>query len=305
MDRYQQFHQAAINQGIPSDEIDGFAGQLRFAVWLSGRVSGEEIVGQKGGLPRLPVGTEWPTDGDGYALRFIASVDCAALPRAEGLPLPTDGSLLLFLEHEEDTLAPFSRDEQPEYARALYVPAGTETAVAPLPSSLEGTDVDGMPLLLPERELAAWVEADLPEWMYETDEVDMGFQPDYVNQLFDSLKHFYQLRETVDSLWPGPGRRLSTLRMGGHCREIGGSDGPWHQMATTNLEDRPEAGLGNPETWNFPLIQEEEHRLVQEWVPLAQFYTQSDFHYGCFLISFEDLAAKRFDKMRSFTMFSE
>ncbi|MGW2145454.1 DUF1963 domain-containing protein [Nonomuraea bangladeshensis] len=296
MDRYEQFRQAAIGQGIPNDEIDKFAGQLRFAVWLSGTAPGEKVVGRKGGLPRLPVGTEWPTDRDGFALPFIASVDCAALPRAEGLPLPADGSLLLFLRYEEDLLAPFSPDEQPEYARVLYVPAGTETAVPPLPPELDGIDDYGMPLLIPERTLSAWVEADLPAWMDETDELTMEGQSDDVNELFNDLQHFDQLCEIVDSLWPGPGNRLSTLRIGGHCREIGGSDGPWHEMATANLKNRPEAGLDGPGT---------EHRLVQDWVPLAQFYTPSDFHYGCFLISFEDLAAKRFDGMRSFTMFSE
>ncbi|MFD7659328.1 DUF1963 domain-containing protein, partial [Actinosynnema sp. NPDC059797] len=237
--------------------------------------------------------------------QFIASVDCAALPRTEGLPLPTDGSLLLFLQYEEDLMEPSGPDEQPEYARVLYVPAGAETAVAPLPPELEGVDIYGMPLLGPEYELSAWVEADLPEWMEETDELELDFKPDYVKQLFNGLKHFDQLCEVVDRLWPGPGDRMSTLRIGGHCMEIGGSDGPWYQMATENLRNRPEAGLDRAETGNLSPIEAEEHRLIQEWVPLAQFYTQSDVHYGCFLISFEDLAAKRFDKMRSFTMFSE
>jgi hypothetical protein len=305
MDRYDQFRQAATSQGMPNDEIDKFADQLRFAVWLGGGDTGERVVGQEGGLPRLPAGTEWPTNGGGYALPFIASIDCAALPRAEGLPLPTDGSLLLFLQHEEDVLDPFSADEQPEHARVLYVPAGTETAVAPLPPELEGTNTDGTPLLIPERELSAWVEADLPEWMEETDELEMEFKPDYVKQLFDDLKHFDQLCDIVDSLWPGPGRRMSTIHIGGHCMEIGGSDSPWHEMATANLRNRPEAGLDRAETSDYSPIEAEEHRLIQEWVPLAQFYTQSDVHYGCFLISFEDLAAKRFDRMRSFTMFSE
>ncbi|HUQ55244.1 DUF1963 domain-containing protein [Lentzea sp.] len=65
-------------------------------------------MGQGGGLPRLPVGVGWP----GTSLPFIASVDCAALPRAEGLPLPEDGSLLFFLHHEHDLLAPLNTDEQ-------------------------------------------------------------------------------------------------------------------------------------------------------------------------------------------------
>lgn len=53
------------------------------------------------------------------------------------------------------------------------------------------------------------------------------------------------------------------------------------------------------------LRHEEEYRLIREWVPLAQFPTESEVYYGCFLISSDDLAAKRFGQMRSFTMFTE
>ncbi|MFC6093699.1 hypothetical protein [Saccharothrix lopnurensis] len=45
--------------------------------------------------------------------------------------------------------------------------------------------------------------------------------------------------------------------------------------------------------------------MIREWVPLAQFHTESDFCYGCFLIRSDDLAAERFGEVRSFTMFTE
>jgi hypothetical protein len=40
-------------------------------------------------------------------------------------------------------------------------------------------------------------------------------------------------------------------------------------------------------------------------VPLAQFPTEYEVHFGRFLIRFDDLAAGRFDKMRSFPGFTE
>ncbi|MBB5960752.1 hypothetical protein FHS29_007380 [Saccharothrix tamanrassetensis] len=49
----------------------------------------------------------------------------------------------------------------------------------------------------------------------------------------------------------------------------------------------------------------EKYRLTREWVPLAQFPTGSQYHYGCFLIGRDDLADKRFDRTLSFTMFTE
>ncbi|HUQ55243.1 hypothetical protein [Lentzea sp.] len=68
---------------------------------------------------------------------------------------------------------------------------------------------------------------------------------------------------------------------------------------------RQEADPVLPGAERFSTREQAEYRLTREWVPLAQFYTESDYYYGCFLIGFDDLAAKRFDGMRSFTMFTE
>ncbi|WP_399342135.1 hypothetical protein [Umezawaea sp. Da 62-37] len=63
---------------------------------------------------------------------FIGSVDCAALPRADGLGLPVNGTLLffhVFLHHEEDM------EEHPttEFSRVLYVPADKKAEVTSPP----------------------------------------------------------------------------------------------------------------------------------------------------------------------------
>ncbi|HWO68046.1 MAG TPA: DUF1963 domain-containing protein [Umezawaea sp.] len=302
MDRYEQFRRAAVGQGIPSDEVDKFVDQLRFAIWAGGGARDEGAIGQVGGLPRLPVGVEWPSGGSGTPLPFIASVDCALLPRAEGLPLPEDGSLLFFLHHEED-VEDLPDTDGPGFARVLYVPVGTDTAVASLPPGHDSTTLfhEDMPFLLPESWLSAWVEPVLPEWIEES---DVEFESDIVKQLVDDLKHIDELCELVDDLWTAPDHDFF-LRIGGYCEEMGGQNPPWTQMARDNLKNLHGAELDVPESERSRLRHEEERRLVRDWVPLAQFYTQSDLYYGCFLIRFEDLAAKRFDGMRSFTMFTE
>ncbi|WP_370461608.1 DUF1963 domain-containing protein [Micromonospora sp. Llam0] len=123
MDHQGQFRHAAIALGIPDDEVSRFTEHLRLSIRLSGG-SGGVPVGQFGGLPRLPVGMDWPSDGVG-PLPFIFSVDCAALPRVDGFGLPAAGSLLFFLAHEQAAATGERR-----YGRVVFVPAGTDTEVA-------------------------------------------------------------------------------------------------------------------------------------------------------------------------------
>ncbi|MGW6442880.1 DUF1963 domain-containing protein [Lentzea sp. NPDC055074] len=283
MNRYEQFRTAALDRGIPGDESDEFADQLRFAIVAS---PGEGGAVQFGGLPRLPVGVEWP--GGGYPLPFIGSVDCAALPRAEGLDLPADGSLLFFLNHDEDM------EEHPtsEFSRVLYVPTDAVTEVASPPPGHDTRTFfhEDLPFLVPEHRLAARVEPVLPKWIEGR---DTTFE----------LKHVDQLRALVGELWPTHDRQW-TLRIGGYGKEIGGQSSPWAQMAFDAVQGRPSGPEVSREE-RFRLMDEEERRLIREWVPLAQFATASEFYYGCFLITTGDLAARRFDQMRSFTMFTE
>ncbi|WP_394618998.1 DUF1963 domain-containing protein [Lentzea sp. JNUCC 0626] len=298
MDRYEQFRSAAVDRGIPEDEVGRFTEHLRFAVWAWPAEGGEEIAGRMGGLPRLPIGVDWP--GGDFPLPFIGSVDCAALPRAEGLDLPADGSLLFFLHHEEDM------EEHPstDYARVLHIPAGTQTQDAAPPPDHDSRTFfcESIPFLVPEQRITARVLPELPDWIVDR---RVQFEAETVQQLFDELKHVDQLCELVGELWPeGNPRHRSTFRLGGYCRNVGSSDAPHSQMSFDSVqEQQANSGLSNDERWR--LQREEEQRLVGEWLPLAQFPTQSDVYYGCFLIKAEDLASKGFDRMRSFTMFTE
>ncbi|GLY97251.1 DUF1963 domain-containing protein [Actinoplanes sp. NBRC 103695] len=300
MDRYEQFRSAAVDRGIPEDEIGKFAELIRFGVWTWLSTGEGEVVGQVGGLPRLPVGVEWP--GGSFPLPFVGSVDCAALPRAEGFGLPEDGSLLFFLHHEEDI------EEYPttDYSRVLYVPAGTETEEAAPPPGHDSRSTymdETIPFLIPEHWIVARVRPELPEWIEDR---DVQFATADVKKLFGSLKHLDGLCEVVEQLWPEERpNHHSTLQLGGYCRNIGSGHSPHSQMAGVHAQGQRRA---NPEMsqdeWRR-LEHEEEERLVRQWVPLAQFSTESEFYYGCFLIDEDDLAAKRFDKIHSCTMFTE
>ncbi|MEV4534738.1 DUF1963 domain-containing protein [Asanoa sp. NPDC049518] len=298
MELYGPFRREAIERGIPADQVDRFAEQLRFAIWVGGGDRGGDVVGQSGGLPRLPAGTQWPSER-GIPLPFVASLDCAALPKVEKLPLPVDGSLLFFLDPEKAFDA-CSRGYD-AYARVLYVPAAAETAVRPLPSGGE------ILRPYPEYRLYAEVVPELPPGL-EPDEEDLDdrlmFASDTVKELVGELTHIDELIALVQDLWPAE-MGLSSLRIGGYTRRIGGADSPEEQMARAGLRARLETEPGLPRPERIRWRREEESRLIREWVPLAQFPTEYEVHFGRFLIRFDDLAAGRFDKMRSFPAFTE
>lgn len=194
-----------------------------------------------------------------------------------------------------------TRGAEHEFARVVYVPAGTETAVAAPPPDHDSTTFfhEDIPFLLPEYRLTAWVQPELPEWI---EEEDYDFGSEVEEHLFNELKHADGLCELVDELWPGNGS--ATIRFGGYCSQIGGSDTPWTQMkyvGITSQLDHPDL----PGSERLAPSDMEAYRLTREWLPLAQFDTGSEVYYGCFLISSDDLADKHFDRMLSFTMFSE
>ena len=102
---------------------------------------------------------DWPSDGVN-PLPFIFSVDCAALPRADGFGLPADGSLVFFLDHEQAAATGEQR-----YGRVVYVPAGTDTEVAA--GSTDHASVDK------QYDVGATLRAEFPDW-FGTDERRRG-----------------------------------------------------------------------------------------------------------------------------------
>jgi len=306
MEYHGQFRRAAIERGIPADEVGRFAGFLRFAIWTSGRPGGVPV-GRSGGLPRLPVGASWPSSGSG-PLPFIASVDCAALPRIDGLALPADGSLLFFLHHE-DAYEAFSVTGEQEYARVVHVPAGAETVTAEEPEHAEEMFSEPERAFVgPERDLFATVHAELPGWLEDFDDYD---DPRAGNQehLGRDLPHVREMCALVAELWPAGGD--PGFALGGYSRGIGelATDflctTPETRMAEDGLEAREKAGeLVIPPDESNLYLEWEALRVMREWVPLAQF-VPDDVYIGRFLIRHDDLAAGRFERALSFTAFTE
>ena len=276
MSLHEQFHRAAVELGVPADEIGKFAPFLRFAIWANDIPNGAPV-GQRGGLPPLPQDAELPS------LPFVASFDCAALPRVDDLALPADGSLFFFLDHEEAVEADSQEDAQ-RFAWVVYVPANADTG-----SADRG------------RELFARVQPELPDWI-EMDERDLS---DYQQQQVRELPHRKELCALVGDLWP---KALEgCVSLGGYSGHIGALSGknvyatPETEMAWENIKDR-KAGMTPDET--MFCLEEELHRVLREWGPLAQFRAD-ELHIGRFLIRRDDLAARRLDKVLSVTEYLE
>lgn len=293
---YGRFRQMAVERGIPNDEVSRFAELLRFVIGTSTTPSGAPV-GQIGGLPRLPVGMEWPSSGD-TPLPFVASFDCAALPRVDGLDLPADGSLLIFLHHEE-AVEVDSMSEEQSYARVVYLPAGV---AAEEPAEPEQTGqmfykprefVESKHLLFPT------VYAQWPEWL-ESEENNL---PEFQRQLARELPHRRQLCALAAELWPK--RWAYHPHIGGYPPSI-----EWRFREYVNaIEDvrtssKITATPGGLAVGESVSAEEEEHRLMQEWVSLVRFRAD-DVHAARFLIHREDLAAGRLDKALSCTEFLE
>ncbi|MEU4161969.1 DUF1963 domain-containing protein [Actinoplanes sp. NPDC026670] len=300
MDYHGQFRRTAIERGIPADEVERFAGFLRFAIWTGERLGGP-VVGRAGGLPRLPAGMAWPSAGDS-PLPFVAEIDCAALPRVDGLPLPAAGSLLFFLHHE-NAYDEYDETKEQRHARVVHVPAGVDTVTAEEPA-----DTDGMfcntriTFIGREHDLRAAVNAELPAWLEDDDEeFDASDESRSVHHLGLDLPHLNDLRALVAELWPADGD--PGFALGGYTSGIG-------ELATDFLYTTPETQMAEQalesrgaESGDVPLEQET-LRVMGEWVPLAQF-VPDDVYIGRFLIRHDDLAAARFDRALSFTAFTE
>lgn len=104
----------------------------------------EEARSWLGGLPRMPIGTEWPRASARKPLNFVAQIDCSALPPDlwGGLG-PRTGWLLLFVDFD-DIDGQYNR----KIARVLHVPELGPEADPPKGmyfAHRDMTDVSGLP----------------------------------------------------------------------------------------------------------------------------------------------------------------
>ncbi|GAA4712195.1 protein of unknown function (DUF1963) [Promicromonospora umidemergens] len=119
-----RFREQALDQGIPTDDVDRWLGLARPTLRTAAD-GGGPVVGRLGSPLMLPPDMPTPAatydhydPDDPYEYQLIVTLDLAAIPPgATDLPLPPDGHVLLFANIElEDVLLP---------GGAVYVPAGT------------------------------------------------------------------------------------------------------------------------------------------------------------------------------------
>jgi hypothetical protein len=293
MDHRGEFRRAALERGIPGEEISGFGRYLREAVGLAPAGEGARV-GQVGGLPRLPVGAEWPSAGE-VPLPFLLSVDCGALPRSEGAALPEAGTLLFFVDQERD-----HEDTTGQYARVLYVPEGTETALAEAPASVRVREQYGV---------RAELRAELPLWLRESEDEDWHeywedleydemspLQQELARHLEHDLPHAAELRALAREIWPGG----SSLVLDGYADEE-----VIRALAEQTLVGRELAGdVPAIPVGKWPsLLEREQHRLTTEWTALLREARSYEEYATSFVIRREDLAAGRVDKALPVTGF--
>ncbi|MEU3894797.1 DUF1963 domain-containing protein [Streptomyces sp. NPDC045251] len=117
-----RFREQALERGVPAPDVDRWLGLARPMLRTAPDVSGP-VVGRLGGPLMLP--PDLPTPGDRYGSageeyedhhQLILTLDFSAVPDgATDLPLPPDGTLLLFVNAD---LEPWPA------GGAVYVPAG-------------------------------------------------------------------------------------------------------------------------------------------------------------------------------------
>ncbi|MGW0937413.1 DUF1963 domain-containing protein [Streptomyces sp. NPDC002666] len=291
MDHQGEFRRAALELGIPDDEISRFSRHLRLSIGLT--AGGVGPVGKFGGVPRLPVGMEWPSVGD-VPLPLLLSVDCGALPKVDGFDLPANGTLHFFVHQERD-----HEDSSGRYARVVYVPDGTETAVAEAP---------GSPCVRERLDVGAELRAELPLWLQEGDEEWHEFWEDlewedmspFQQQLFRymerDLPHLAELRALAHDLWSSD----AFVFIGGYA-----DDEVIRSIAEQTLAGREKAGEipAIPIAKWYSHLEEEQHRLTSEWISLAGEARFYEAYCTSFVIRHDDLAAARVDKALAVTDF--
>ena len=281
---------AAARAQLPAEVAQRWIDLFRPAVRLVPQGDGPPV-GQLGGNPSLPADVAWPEWGEAGPLSFVATVDCAALPR-EGLDvaLPDRGSLLFFyfdgrFEIEDDPFVEPGDPSMPESARVVYVPAGVPVRERVAPEGLRA---------YPRLELTAEVMATAPvEYHYLLDEVRLSDGRSLAQAAEDlgevDMPGAESLSDVVDRADPDRSRH----RIGGFGEPV---QGPVEQeVALLVLGDSAEDAR----------LREEAAR----WVLLAQIDSQrfdagdDEMMWGdagslYWLIRRDDLAAGRFEAAR-------
>ncbi|MFF4353251.1 YwqG family protein [Streptomyces sp. NPDC001530] len=269
---------------LPPDDAERWLNLLRPGVRLEATAHGSaaaahDVVGQLGGLPKLPADVHWPVWAAHGPLSFIAAIDCAALPAdALDIDLPADGTLLFFyfdgqLDDGEALVLAEDRDSWAG-ARVLHIPAGETVMEHTAPGGLQP---------YPVVPLTARVEMTAAEpWHPRIREAFAPGAP-----LGQRYNHPVCAQEFLNALWDF-GDAIGH-QIGGHARSV---------QNPVEIETA-EASLDGEVSWEDPRLSEE----AGNWVLLAQFDSEdaADMMWGdsgalYWLIRPRDLAERRFDR---------
>lgn len=277
--RTNEFVEAARTH-LPTELADRWIALLRPGLYLRPAAPGEPVVCRLGGNPRLAEATPWPEWPGHGPLTFIAEVDCAALPHGElDLAFPAVGTLLFFyfdgqFGHDRALVLGSIIDSQPG-ARVLYVEPGAEVAERCAPEGIEP---------YPGQCLAGDLADTIPDYGHP-DAVWMLIEPD-AGAVFGK-----EFTAAVHVPHRGPRHQLA-----GHAHPVQGAVEP--AVAVRFVTSATPAPTPEEEAyWAYA--------PAREWRLLAQFDTDSTSHmmWGdggtlYWLITADDLAARRFDRAR-------
>ncbi|WP_290061881.1 YwqG family protein [Amycolatopsis solani] len=273
---------ALAHEHLPAELADAWAGLFRPGIRLVSDGSGPRV-GRLGGAPVLPADVAWPEWPGRGPLDFLASVDCAALPRESlSIPLPAAGTLLFF------SFDGFRRgaDDDPllddvEGTRVVFVPAGVPVAERAVPRG---------PVAYPAVDLYAEVVATAPErehHLLDQTETANG------ESLADAAEEVEIPGDYVGS--DVFGELVAQAKGRGREHQIGGFAAPVQGAVENEIAAEV---LGS---YQDPRLAEEAAR----WVLLAQIDTddKADMIWGdagmlYWMIRADDLEAGRFDRAR-------
>ena len=274
---------ALAAQHLPPDAAARWTSLLRPCVRLTAAAkdrAAAPVVATLGGSPLLPAEMAWPEWPGHGPLSFIASVDCAALPRADvTASFPDSGTLLFFyFDGRVDDTEAFVFVDDPETwagARVLYIPADTPVSPVLVPSELEPYK---------RVELTASVRSSAPDpWHPQSEQAlaTEGIRPELPHLQPAPVKAF------INALYKG-GSQIGH-QIGGHADPV---QGPVEYEVARAVIGSRRTGMGDDRM----------KAEAQRWVLLAQFDTDgdADMMWGdCgalyWLIRPEDLAARRFE----------
>jgi hypothetical protein len=301
MDDRQAYRKKAQEMGIPEPVAEWllglalprvtfhvqeqFPGQEQSSTQEQQEAGADRVVGHLGGNPWLPEDVEW----SGFP-HFIASIDCAALPRgAVEFPFPEDGRMLFFADANTPDFEPRGQDA---YARVVYVPAGTPTAER-VPEYVED-----QPFLAEPVPLGYELHWTLP-----------GFSSRAYEVLTEDARILYD-KYDGDELGNEPWGYNAPLALGGHALMVQGDplmlflpdDFPGSTSPIVTQQRVAEAAAARPDDFPLPPHFPVSDPDPEGWLLLAEM--RADLGWGVspsityWMIRRADLAERRFDRVK-------